>query len=103
MTFWLIFYLQSKHDLKDKSQLLYLVRKFPEGIAVIDLKDSYPTVMEDLQVSAICGCLILLDQLLCYGIHVLIRAQEIHQRGWELTRTRKKKKKPIPIKKKNKT
>ncbi|KAF3957705.1 hypothetical protein ACB098_10G064000 [Castanea mollissima] len=40
---------KSKHDLKDKSQLLYLVRKFPEGIAVIDLKDAYPTVMEDLQ------------------------------------------------------
>ncbi|KAH9721839.1 transcription initiation factor IIE subunit beta [Citrus sinensis] len=40
---------KSKHDLKDKSQLLVLVRKFPEGIAVIDLKDSYPTVMEDLQ------------------------------------------------------
>ncbi|XP_022136771.1 general transcription factor IIE subunit 2-like [Momordica charantia] len=40
---------KSKHDLKDKSQLLYLIRKFPEGIAVIDLKDSYPTVMEDLQ------------------------------------------------------
>ncbi|KAK6137627.1 hypothetical protein DH2020_028653 [Rehmannia glutinosa] len=40
---------KSKHDLKDKSQLLVLIRKFPEGIAVIDLKDSYPTVMEDLQ------------------------------------------------------
>ena len=40
--------IQSKHDLKDKNQLLYLIRKFPEGIAVIDLKDSYPNVMEDL-------------------------------------------------------
>ncbi|KAG7015180.1 General transcription factor IIE subunit 2, partial [Cucurbita argyrosperma subsp. argyrosperma] len=40
---------KSKHDLKDKNQLLYLIRKFPEGIAVIDLKDSYPSVMEDLQ------------------------------------------------------
>ncbi|OWM72008.1 general transcription factor IIE subunit 2 [Punica granatum] len=40
---------KSKHDLKDKNQLLYLIRKFPEGIAVIDLKDAYPTVMEDLQ------------------------------------------------------
>ncbi|CAK9324144.1 unnamed protein product [Citrullus colocynthis] len=40
---------KSKHDLKDKSQLLYLIRKFPEGIAVIDLKDAYPSVMEDLQ------------------------------------------------------
>ncbi|KAL7138544.1 hypothetical protein ABFS83_10G170900 [Erythranthe nasuta] len=40
---------KSKHDLKDKSQLLVLIRKFPEGIAVIDLKDSYPTVLDDLQ------------------------------------------------------
>ncbi|EYU29730.1 hypothetical protein ABFS82_01G077700 [Erythranthe guttata] len=40
---------KSKHDLKDKGQLLVLIRKFPEGIAVIDLKDSYPAVMDDLQ------------------------------------------------------
>ncbi|XP_010261945.1 PREDICTED: general transcription factor IIE subunit 2-like [Nelumbo nucifera] len=40
---------KSKHDLKDKNQLLVLIRKFPEGIAIIDLKDAYPTVMEDLQ------------------------------------------------------
>ncbi|KAG5228370.1 transcription factor IIE [Salix suchowensis] len=40
---------KSKHDLKDKSQLLVLIRKFPEGIAVIDLKDAYPNVMDDLQ------------------------------------------------------
>ncbi|XP_042496971.1 uncharacterized protein LOC122075860 [Macadamia integrifolia] len=42
---------KSKHDLKDKNQLLVLIRKFPEGIAIIDLKDAYPTVMEDLQVN----------------------------------------------------
>ncbi|XP_043718775.1 general transcription factor IIE subunit 2-like [Telopea speciosissima] len=40
---------KSKHDLKDKNQLLVLIRKFPEGIAIIDLKDAYLTVMEDLQ------------------------------------------------------
>ncbi|KAF6148996.1 hypothetical protein GIB67_009615 [Kingdonia uniflora] len=40
---------KSKHDVKDKSQLLVLIRKFPEGIPVIDLKDSYPTIVEDLQ------------------------------------------------------
>ncbi|XP_057510205.1 uncharacterized protein LOC130792681 [Actinidia eriantha] len=40
---------KSKHDLKDKSQLLVLIRKFPEGIAVIDLKDAYLNVMDDLQ------------------------------------------------------
>lgn len=41
---------QSKHNVKDKSQLLELIRKFPEGIAVVDLKDSYPSVMNDLPV-----------------------------------------------------
>nr|GMC70692.1 general transcription factor IIE subunit 2-like [Ipomoea batatas] len=40
---------KSKHDLKNKDQLLILIRKLPWGIAVIDLKDAYPTVMEDLQ------------------------------------------------------
>ncbi|KAI3421550.1 AMPKBI domain-containing protein [Psidium guajava] len=40
---------KSKHDVKDKNQLLKLIRSFTEGIAVIDLKDAYPTVMEDLQ------------------------------------------------------
>lgn len=52
---------KSKHDLKDKSQLLVLVRKFPEGIAVIDLKDSYPTVMEDLQALKAAGQIWLLS------------------------------------------
>lgn len=42
--------LQSKHDLKGKDQLLSLIRKFPEGLAVVDVKDSYPSVMDDLQV-----------------------------------------------------
>ncbi|KAJ7952348.1 Transcription initiation factor IIE subunit beta [Quillaja saponaria] len=52
---------KSKHDLKDKSQLLYLIRKFPEGIAVIDLKDSYPNVMEDLQALKAAGQIWLLS------------------------------------------
>ena len=43
-------YVQSKHDLKGKDQLLVLIRKFPEGLAVVEVKDAYPTVMEDLQV-----------------------------------------------------
>lgn len=45
--------MQSKHDLKGKDQLLVLVRKYPEGLAVVEVKDAYPTVMEDLQVSQI--------------------------------------------------
>ncbi|KAL6174653.1 hypothetical protein ACLB2K_051299 [Fragaria x ananassa] len=40
---------KSKHALKDKNQLRSLIRRYSEGIPVIDLKDSYPTVMEDLQ------------------------------------------------------
>ncbi|KAI5383781.1 uncharacterized protein LOC127100902 [Lathyrus oleraceus] len=40
---------KAKYGLKDKTELLQLVRKYPEGIAVIDLKDAYLTVMEDLQ------------------------------------------------------
>ncbi|KAG8662104.1 general transcription factor IIE subunit 2 [Manihot esculenta] len=52
---------KSKHDLKDKSQLLVLIRKFPEGIAVIDLKDAYPTVMDDLQALKAAGQMWLLS------------------------------------------
>ncbi|KAI9117865.1 hypothetical protein K1719_011007 [Acacia pycnantha] len=52
---------KSKHDLKDKNQLLYLIRKFPEGIPAIDMKDSYPTVMEDLQALKAAGLIWLLS------------------------------------------
>ncbi|KAG2683030.1 hypothetical protein I3843_10G013100 [Carya illinoinensis] len=52
---------KSKHDLKDKTQLLHLIRKFLEGIAVIDLKDAYPTVMEDLQALKAAGQIWLLS------------------------------------------
>ncbi|KAI3762229.1 hypothetical protein L1987_52654 [Smallanthus sonchifolius] len=40
---------KSKHNVRDQKELLRLVRTFAEGIAVADLKDAYPTVMEDLQ------------------------------------------------------
>nr|XP_043620623.1 general transcription factor IIE subunit 2 [Erigeron canadensis]XP_043620624.1 general transcription factor IIE subunit 2 [Erigeron canadensis] len=40
---------KSKHSVRNQKELLHLVRAFPEGIAVADLKDAYPTVMEDLQ------------------------------------------------------
>ena len=46
----LLSYVQSKHDLKGKDQLLVLIRRFAEGLAVVEVKDAYPTVMEDLQV-----------------------------------------------------
>ena len=41
---------QSKHDLKNKEELLVLVRKVPEGISTGDLKDSYPGIQTDVQV-----------------------------------------------------
>jgi len=44
-------YVQSKHDLKGKDQLLVLIRKFLEGLAVVEVKDAYPNVLEDLQVT----------------------------------------------------
>ncbi|KAI7750884.1 hypothetical protein M8C21_026668, partial [Ambrosia artemisiifolia] len=37
------------HDVKDKKELLRLIQKFAEGIAVADLEDAYGTVMKDLQ------------------------------------------------------
>ncbi|KAF2564985.1 hypothetical protein F2Q70_00017235 [Brassica cretica] len=40
---------QAKHDVKDKNQLLSLIKKYPAGIAAVDLKDAYPNVMDDLQ------------------------------------------------------
>lgn len=40
---------KAKHEVKNKDQLLVLIRRFPEGMPIIDLKDAYPTVMEDLQ------------------------------------------------------
>lgn len=46
--------LQAKHDVKNKNELLVLIRKYIEGIAVIDLRDAYPNVMEDLQVYLCC-------------------------------------------------
>ncbi|CAK8564171.1 unnamed protein product [Lathyrus sativus] len=46
---------KAKYGLKDKTELLQLVRKYPEGIAVIDLKDAYPSVMEDLQALKVAG------------------------------------------------
>ncbi|KAG9148579.1 hypothetical protein Leryth_018292 [Lithospermum erythrorhizon] len=52
---------KSKHALKNKDQLLILIRKFPEGIAVIDFKDAYPTVMDDLQALRAAGQIWLLS------------------------------------------
>lgn len=40
---------KSKHDLKNKDELLVLVRKLPEGVPMGDLKDSYPGIQADVQ------------------------------------------------------
>ncbi|XP_076885933.1 transcription initiation factor IIE subunit beta-like [Bidens hawaiensis] len=52
---------KSKHNVRDQKELLRLVRTFPEGIAVADLKDAYPTVMEDLQALKAAGQIWLLS------------------------------------------
>jgi transcription initiation factor TFIIE subunit beta len=44
------YFLQSKHDLKSKQDLLFLIRKVPEGVPTGDLKDAYPGIVKDLQV-----------------------------------------------------
>ncbi|KAK1367197.1 TFIIE beta domain-containing protein [Heracleum sosnowskyi] len=43
------FVYKPKHDLKDKTQLLKLIQNFPDGIAVADLQDAYPSVDHDLK------------------------------------------------------
>ncbi|KAL5219171.1 hypothetical protein ABZP36_019855 [Zizania latifolia] len=43
------FYYKSKHDLNGKDQLLSLIRKCPEGLAVMEVKDAYLTVLEDIE------------------------------------------------------
>ena len=58
--------LQAKHEVKNKEQLLVLIRRFPEGMPVIDLKDAYPNVMEDLQV-----CFLLMVHHLSSGAFVI--------------------------------
>ncbi|CAL2260110.1 unnamed protein product [Prunus armeniaca] len=52
---------KSKHNVMDKNQLRSLIRKYPEGIAVIDLKDAYPNVMDDLQALKAAGDIWLLS------------------------------------------
>ncbi|KAG0549644.1 hypothetical protein BDA96_01G272800 [Sorghum bicolor] len=54
---------KSKHDLKGKDQLLVLIRKFTEGLAVMEIKDAYPTVMEDLQALKAAGEVWLLSNM----------------------------------------
>ncbi|KAL6660205.1 hypothetical protein ACP70R_002327 [Stipagrostis hirtigluma subsp. patula] len=40
---------KSKHDLKGKDNLLSLIRKYPDGLAAVEIMDAYPSVLEDLQ------------------------------------------------------
>lgn len=43
--------LQSKYGVNGKDKLLSLIRKFPDGLAVAEIKDAYLAVLEDLKVS----------------------------------------------------
>nr|AFK37907.1 unknown [Medicago truncatula] len=52
---------KAKYGLKEKSELLQLIRRYPEGLAVFDLKDAYPNVMEDLQALKAAGQIWLLS------------------------------------------
>ncbi|CAN6442578.1 unnamed protein product [Victoria cruziana] len=52
-----------KHDVKNKQELLVLIRECRDGLAVIDLKDAYPSVVEDLQELKAAGKVWLLSNL----------------------------------------
>ncbi|CAL9084961.1 unnamed protein product [Musa textilis] len=54
---------KSKYDLKGKDQLLSLIRKYPEGLQVVEVKDSYPSVMEDLQALKAAGQIWLMSNM----------------------------------------
>lgn len=54
---------KAKHDLKGKDSLLTLIRKSPEGLPVIDVKDAYPSVMDDLQALKAAGNVWLLSNM----------------------------------------
>lgn len=41
---------QSEHNLKNKEELLVLLRGLHEGVPMGDLKDSYPEIATDIQV-----------------------------------------------------
>ncbi|KAH7843902.1 hypothetical protein Vadar_022101 [Vaccinium darrowii] len=49
------FRFKSKHGLEDRDQVLRFIRKFPDGIDVDEVKDEYPTVMEDVQAMKAAG------------------------------------------------
>ncbi|XP_047088169.1 uncharacterized protein LOC124700010 [Lolium rigidum] len=54
---------KSKHDLKGKDQLLDLIRGHREGLAIVEVKDAYPTVLEDLQALKAAGEVWLLSNI----------------------------------------
>ena len=41
--------MQSKHDLKSKQDLLFLIRKVPEGVPTEDLEHAYSGILTDFQ------------------------------------------------------
>ncbi|KAK1354393.1 TFIIE beta domain-containing protein [Heracleum sosnowskyi] len=57
------FFYKPKHELKDKTQLLKLIQNFPEGMAVADLEDAYPSVDLDLKALKAAGEIWLVSNL----------------------------------------
>ena len=61
---------QPTHDLTGRDQLYSLIKAQEYGIVVEELKDSYPSVLEDLQVTALVFVLMILS-LICYILNYL--------------------------------
>ena len=61
---------QPTHDLTRRDQLYSLIKEQEYGIVVEELKDSYPSVLEDLQVTALVFVLMILS-LICYILNYL--------------------------------
>ncbi|PPE01849.1 hypothetical protein GOBAR_AA31141 [Gossypium barbadense] len=65
---------KAKHDVKNKNELLVLIRKYIEGIAVIDLRDAYPNVMEDLQLVRLGGKALLTPKANCFPLLLRLKS-----------------------------
>jgi len=57
---------QPTHDLTGTDQLYSLIKAQEYGIVVEELKDSYPSVLEDLQVIGLVFVLMMILSLVCY-------------------------------------
>ena len=58
--------MQPTHVLTGRDQLYNLIKNQEYGIAVEELKDAYPSVLEDLQVIGLVFVLMMILSLVCY-------------------------------------